>query len=193
MVIEETTSLLHWNYFLALESDLGRLSRFVEFKSNNFKTYSIETAHLLLAASSEVDVIARQLCQRLDSSTGASDIKEYRQVIRPAIPQIEKEIVVMPRHGLHLTPWQNWQNDSTPDWWRAYNNVKHERDTHFEKGNLQNVLNAMAGLFLLILHFYRSKDSLVPPPALFTPPRELASVSATFDGPMALHFNKGSR
>jgi len=66
-MIKTGETLLHWNYFLALESDLERVSRYIEFDKANFKTYSIELAHLLLAASSEVDVVAKTLCQRIDS------------------------------------------------------------------------------------------------------------------------------
>jgi len=55
MAITQQPTLLHWNYFLALEADLGTLSRFVEFAEDNFATYSIEQVHLFLAAASEVD------------------------------------------------------------------------------------------------------------------------------------------
>jgi hypothetical protein len=193
MVIKETSSLLHWNYFIALEYDTERLSRYVEFTTNNFRTYSIEIAHLLLAASSEVDVVARQLCQHLNSSLNADNIDDYRNTIRPLIPELENSIVSLPRHGLELIPWQNWQNDQNPNWWSDHNKVKHQRNAYFEKANLTNVLNAMAGLFLLILYFYRDEvqgGRIEPPPVLFMPPRDLASVAPTFDGPMALFFKE---
>lgn len=195
MAIQETNSLLHWNYFLALESDVERLSRFVEFTTHNFATYSIQIAHLLLAACSEVDVVAQQLCQRLDNASEADNINKYREVIRPMIPQLELQIVTVPRHGLELTPWKNWQNDRTPNWWSAYNKVKHQRSSNFEKANLENTLNAMAGLFLMMLHFYHREIKhrrMEPPPILFTPPKDLASVSGTFNGTPALWFIKES-
>lgn len=37
----------------------------------------------------------------------------------------------------------------TPDWWRAYNSVKHRFSKSFEKANLKNTRNALAGAFLL--------------------------------------------
>ena len=42
MGVEEHESFPHWNYFLAMEEDLDRLSRFVEFTTNNYECYSIE-------------------------------------------------------------------------------------------------------------------------------------------------------
>jgi len=63
MTIAVTQSKIHWNYFLALERDLEIVARYVEFTKPNFKTFSIELAHLLFAAASEVDVVAKLLCE----------------------------------------------------------------------------------------------------------------------------------
>jgi hypothetical protein len=56
VTIAATAGKLHWNYFLALERDLEVVSRYVEFSRPNFQVFSIELAHLLFAAASEVDV-----------------------------------------------------------------------------------------------------------------------------------------
>jgi len=78
-MIQATTGKLHWNYFLALERDLEVVSRYVEFCQQNFDVYSIEFAHLLFAAASEVDVIAKLLCQRLSSQAPRANIDgEFR-------------------------------------------------------------------------------------------------------------------
>lgn len=55
-MIHATKGKLHWNYFIALERDPELASRYVEFCPQNFEVYSIEFAHLLFAAASEVDV-----------------------------------------------------------------------------------------------------------------------------------------
>ena len=193
MVIHDTGSLIHWNYFLALEADIERLARYVEFTKKNFDTFSIEIAHLLLSASSEVDVVVQQLCQKIDGTEKAENIEQYRNVFRKHIPSLEKENVTIPRYGLVLSPWSNWQKNESPDWWRGYNKVKHERNTYFEKASLKNVLNSMAGLLLLILHFYRGtteNNRIVPPPTLFIPPSELAFVAPAIEGEMSLYFRE---
>ena len=56
---------LHWNYYLALDNDMARVSRFIEFNPANLQVFSLELAHLLFAASSEVDVVAKALCDVL--------------------------------------------------------------------------------------------------------------------------------
>lgn len=154
MAIIASTSKVHWNYYLALEHDLELASRYVEFCHANMKTFSIEFAHLLIAASSEVDVVAKLLCQELDPAAPRGNIDQYRAVLSQRLPDLSTMQVAVPRYGLTLTPWDNWAQGNNPDWWRSHNNVKHERDAHFQKATLKNSLNALAALLCLIFHHY---------------------------------------
>jgi hypothetical protein len=170
MAIQEGSKYLHWNYFLALESDTEQLSRYVEFTTDNFSTYSLEMAHLLLAAASEVDVIAKILCKKTDTSQNADSIGKYREILKPSFPNIQNMKVLVPRYGLELCPWFNWSDDENPEWWTAYNKVKHHRSTHYQRANLKNILNAVAGLFVMLLYLYKEDaeaGTLAPSPSLF--------------------------
>jgi hypothetical protein len=161
---------LHWNYFIALEKDMDALSRYIEFCPDNFHTYSIELAHLLLSAASEVDSVAKCICAILDPKANAQNINEYRTIIRTgedaetdvwpfnAAPNkdVEKHRhrisaikVYIQRYRLEFLPWGAWANNNNPDWWTSYNKVKHERNAHFNKATLHNALNALAGLLAM--------------------------------------------
>ncbi len=191
MGIQVQKSLQHWNYFLALETDIEHLSRYVEFTEENFSTYSLEIAHIYLACCSEVDVVAKLLCQQINHDSQAGNIGEYREIITAAIPEIPQSLITIPRFGMELNPWQNWQEDKSPIWWQNHNNVKHQRNEFFHQANLHNVLNSMAGLFLLVLVYYRKVIEgrrIEPPPSLFTPPPGLASVMPSIGGRMALFY-----
>src|SRR5687768_10881436 len=109
MGIRASQSYIHWNYFLALENDLAQVSRYIEFDKQNFKTYSIELAHLLLASASEVDVIAKGICVFLEPTTRAENIYNYQAIIRRNLPEFVKEVVYVPRFNLTLKPWSNWK------------------------------------------------------------------------------------
>ncbi|MDB6112247.1 MAG: hypothetical protein JWR69_3997 [Pedosphaera sp.] len=163
---------LHWNYFLALEKDMEAISRYIEFCPDNLNTYSIELAHLLLSAASEVDTLAKCICKILDPKAKLKNIDDYRKVMKTGedtepnslmelnarIVKIDPEKykhrisnlkVYIPRYSLAFTPWESWANDTNPDWWHSYNKVKHERDQHYNKANLNNALNALAGLLAM--------------------------------------------
>lgn len=193
MGITTREQLSHWNYFLALEQDLGTLSRFVELSAANFAAYSIEIAHLLLAASSEVDVVLRQLCSRLSPGAPAANIDGYRRIITVSEPAFAKLVVSLPRFGLDLTPWDNWQHDRNPDWWSDYNKVKHARGEHFAKANVKNVLNAMGGLLMALISYYRGQapeGRLVPAPEFFMAPREVINRAHSLGGETGLYYPK---
>jgi len=170
MTIHEAPTPQHWNYFLSLEDDIVRLARYLEPTTDNFASYSLELARILFAAASEVDVVSKRLCKKLNKRSRADKITEYRKEILRSCPRIKDALVQIPRFGLTLNPWEQWGKDASPVWWRAYNNVKHRRDSHFFEASLKNALNSLGGLFVLLLFFYRDeahKGQLSPDPNLF--------------------------
>lgn len=170
MGIAESPTPKHWNYFLSIEDDVVQMSRYLEPTEHNFDAYSVELARILFAAASEVDVVSKRLCVKVNQESEASNITGYKKEILNACPDIVAAVVEIPRYGLTLTPWDPWKGKDNPLWWKAYNNVKHHRDTHFEEASLKNALNAVAGLFVLLLYFYDDealRGQLNPDPRLF--------------------------
>lgn len=174
---KDTKSKLHWNYFLALEQDLERVSRYVEFCESNLLVFSIELARILLAASSEVDVLAKRICEQVAPGTPSRNMNEYRSVMTKAahrsdrtgvsLPDVSSMQVLVPRYGLTLTPWKSWADNKNPDWWQSYNKVKHERDEHFNQASLRNSLDAMGALLIFNFCLYRF-DVIKRTPHAFT-------------------------
>ncbi len=161
MVSNTQQTLAHWNYLLAIESDLEVLSRFIEFDEKNYNSFSLEIARILLTSSSEIDVVCKQLCRKIDQSSSAGNIHQYRDEIILKYPQIIEFTVSIPRYDLTLKPWISWNDpNSAPKWWTAYNKVKHQRESYYESANLENVINSVTGLFVLNLYFYKRKAEL---------------------------------
>lgn len=172
MTISRTPVSTHLNYFSCLEDDLLQLSRWIEFSAENEPVYSIELARLLMTAAAEVDVIAKALCKEIDGKRKAESINVYQSVLIKAVPMLPQAEVKMPRFGMAFLPWSNWgiKEKNPPEWWQGNNKVKHHRSEHFNQANLKNVLNAIAGLLVLLLLLH-SKDNIYfsPLPRLFLP------------------------
>jgi len=167
-ILTSKPSWSNWNYFLAIESDLANTSRYVEFREDNFSTYSIEFVHLLLAASSEVDVVAKLLCKKIDKAKEPRSIGAYQDIIVSRFQKLPTFQAQVPKHELTLKPWEQWREKRTsPRWWRSYNKVKHQRDAKFKDANLKNVLNAFAGLFCLLNYYYGTHSIRAAAPKLF--------------------------
>jgi hypothetical protein len=191
MAIQHTSQLLHWNYFLALEGDLERLSRFVEFVPSNYKCHSVEMVRLLLSAGSEVDVVSKAICGKLDPEKNPQNINQYKLILTKHIPKLPSYTLSMPRFGLDLKPWINWRKSKNPDWWIDHNGIKHDRANNFNKAHLKNTLNAVGGLFLLLIELYRlesQKIQLEPVPKLYSAPVSLIGRAHTLDGRTVLHY-----
>ena len=163
---------LHWNYFIALESDIEKLSRYVEFSELNYSTYSLEMAHLLLATASEVEVVLKGICKKIKPNRKPNKFYKYRRIVKPVHQNLCNMKVLIPRYGLEITPWEKWQNDETPNWWTGYNNVKHNRGKKYREANLHNSLAAITGLFAVLLFLYEDEakgGNLGPNPRLLGP------------------------
>lgn len=171
MTISDSQVEPHLNYFLCLETDIQALSRWIEFSTFNEMVYSIELARLLMTAAAEADVIAKRLCATIEPQTRASSINSYQAILCKALPALPDANVEMPRHGMAFRPWSNWaKQNSPPDWWQGNNKVKHQRAEHFMQANLKNVLNASAGLLVLLTLYLKSQNiHYIPPFNLFLP------------------------
>jgi hypothetical protein len=156
MIEQHNDNPIHWNYFLALDEDLAHLSRYIEFTEDNYDTYSIELAHLLLASASEIDVTLKLLCNLKNVERDHQKIIHYIPTIKSHIAELITEKCFIPRYGIELNPWGDIaDSDESPLWWKAYNKVKHERNIMFKQASLKNVLNSMAALSLANLYLYR--------------------------------------
>lgn len=170
MGIQQGLSLNHWNYFLAIESDIEAVSRFIEPCEDNYQTYSQELARLLIASASEVDVLLKGLCEQLEPAANADNIGRYEAIIRHKLPQVFDFKLQIPRWGLELTPWVDWTANNPPLWWTACNKVKHHRDTEYKRANLKHALNSIGALFIVNLYFHRQhaeQATLLPMQKLF--------------------------
>jgi hypothetical protein len=154
----------NWEYFLAIEQDLDKCTRYVQFCQQNYKTYSLEFARIIVASGAECDTIMKLLCRSIGSSRVPEKIGECFPIVNSAYPKFVEHEIRIPRYGLSFTPWGTWSSTNSPDWWKnGYNKIKHERDTSFENANLENAIMATAGLLCTLLYYYeelRLKQSI---------------------------------
>jgi hypothetical protein len=180
MTIQQRPVDSHWNYFIALEQDAERISRFIQFSTKNFEVFSIELARLLFAAASEFEVVGKLLCSTVTYKPAPSGFPPLRQRLNKSFPGLDRTRVFVPRYGLTLEPLKNFGFNKDPDWWVAYSRVKHNRDSDFTLATLGHALNSIAGLLLLLLHLFVARaenamtwmdavETLDPKTVLFQP------------------------
>lgn len=147
----------YWQFFIAVESDLDVTTRYVECSADNFATYSVGFAQIILSACSEVDVVSKLLCDRVQPNNDARNINDYRSILHSSYARLHDLEILVPRYNLSFKPWQSWATGTNPDWWTLYNKIKHERHNYFKAANLENALLSVSGLFCLVLYFYHEE------------------------------------
>lgn len=163
--------LVHWRYFLALDEDLERTSRYVEFCDDNLECYSLELSRILMMASAEAEVVAKQLARTVDPASDPKNMGVCREILAEHFRSLPTATVHAVNDRITFHPWAGWRDGSRPEWWQAYTDVKHERHIHFRQGNLRNALEAVGGLMVLAVYLYEQAaydGYLNPSPRLFS-------------------------
>lgn len=153
---------IYWLQYKLLEKRMIELSDYVAVTPKNFATFSNHFISMYLTICSEIDSVADVLCELL----GVPSKERYG--INSKINRILKEysnlknwkcITRFPFDIINIVPFAKFNNDTSADWWQAYNKVKHfrtekkdEKDEryNYELANLKNILYSLAALYLLI-------------------------------------------
>lgn len=154
-----------WLYFCSLSDQLNNTTNFVDHSvdSNNMmfnaKTFSHEFVKLIMLASSEFEVIGKELCVNSGIQINKNDnIIIISKAILNKYPNIVNTVI----HTSYtsLKPLENWKiiirNGKEQvfgiDWWQAHNDLKHERSTSYHKATLENCVISLAALMVLEMY-----------------------------------------
>lgn len=158
----------YFDYYLELEKDVFNTESYVTIEEDNYKTYSIQYAKLYLSICSEIDCLLKEICRNINSDTTANKINLYYPIVNGAFENFKQEGVYFKKQKIELYPWKKWEESSSPKWWYYYNKVKHQRlelepDTnipYYKFANLENVLNALAALYIVEQYYLYSYNYL---------------------------------
>jgi hypothetical protein len=157
-------------YFLILDQDIFETPRYVEFSETNFNTYSLEYLRLLFSVCAEFEIVCKQLCNSIKSEDDfeKSEMDYLTRIILGNFPKITELEIYVPQLGKKILPFTGWgraykgkevEKSGSPFWWQNYNSVKHGRHKNFGRANLKSVLYSLAGLYGILLYFYRIKST----------------------------------
>ena len=158
---EEVFKNLYWKQYIMIEKEFKASVKYVAIDKSNFNAFSDVYAKLLLQIGSEVDVVAKMLCQAINNSSKAEKINQYQTEINSHFSDFE--MVKVACGDIEIEPWKGWST-SSPDWWKIYNGVKHQRNEietyglktqeNYKFANQETVLTSLAGLYQLEQYLY---------------------------------------
>ncbi len=137
-----------------LEQDLKTLFEFVEPCDENLHTFSHRIYELILRASTEFETNAKEILSanrytrtaneslnifdyhRIDQATRLSDFRVEIEIWRPS-----KKVIA---------PFSEWKKGPRLSWYKAYNDVKHNRHHRFHDANLENAVTSICAVAVIL-------------------------------------------
>ena len=145
----------YWDFYRSIEDDLIAASRYVELVKSNFRCYSVEFSRILIAAGSELDMVFKELCEKISPGKDPKNIKGYYPIITSKFKDFVKIKRNVRNYEIPLQPFRTWTPEKSPSWWgKGFDEVKHKRNVAFGEANLKNTLNAVAGLSIALYRYY---------------------------------------
>jgi len=133
--------------------DLRRALEFVEPVEVNRQVYSHRLYELLLRACTEFESVAKAYMMGMKKQVKSdANIHDYRGgLIDLQLASAEVGFLPWRPRTLWVEPFSAFKSGNIPEWWSAYNRVKHSRSEEFGRATLGRVIEAGAGVFAALV------------------------------------------
>ena len=137
-----------------IENELIDLFNYIEPHDRNLKTFSHKTYELLLRASTEFETNCRSILTDNNYRKSPEDMNiiDYNKInISSKLSEYSVIMETWSSGEKTFIPFKDWTvSGKNLGWYQSYNYVKHNRNTKFREASFSNLLNAVAGLFVVL-------------------------------------------
>ncbi|MCG6157080.1 hypothetical protein [Rubinisphaera margarita] len=137
------------------EAAFQTAAKYVPYCPEHLDVWSPQFAQIILECASQVDSLwkAVEKTENPSSSTDKLTIKNHWDRYRDSVSP-QKVIFFGGPNPAVISPFDVWSDTTfqSPDWWQAYNKLKHDRFTYQAEATMSNALRSIAGLFLAIVY-----------------------------------------
>jgi len=142
-----------WPVYKHLEKEVLELSYSVQFNDQHLNVYSLKIAELFLRCVTEIESISQTICR--EELIEMKNQPNFHSHILPKLTKkwgVDKKVVCFScQEAVYIAHIQlkPFEKGIAKRWWQDYNAIKHDRAKNMEVANLNNLFNALAGLYLL--------------------------------------------
>ena len=140
----------------ALFDRFRQVLRTIEPHSANRSAFGQELRQLLILGSTEVEsawksiLVANQYPAPTKNRYSTNDYCKLREPLR--LEDWEVKLAMFPRYGA-VAPFKAWDSSRPTEslsWYADYNLAKHDREVNLDKASLENVISALAGVYIML-------------------------------------------
>lgn len=142
--------------------DIEEVFKVVAPHSNQFSVYGHAIRNIIILACTELD--ARM--QSILVSNGLQSIGRHFEMLdyyklKEALKLDEYELSFYRYGDLGtFSPFSTWESNEQLKWYKAYNNIKHNREKHFAEAKLFNAINAVMAYAIILIAQYGYRNDL---------------------------------
>lgn len=158
------TALEIWKQYQALERDAKEVIEHIPLVEEHLSVWSLRLGDILIVLGSVIDSVFKFALQyegltetmpdvmKKIRAKDRLDMGDYRQVFQDYYGLSSKHVYIRPL-ARRIQPFGKWADGRSPDWWDAYQGVKHDKFANKKDAQLRHVLDGLAGFFLLnVIH-----------------------------------------
>jgi hypothetical protein len=149
-----------------LQADLEKLFEYVEPSSESLQTFSYRIHELLMRACIEVEANFKAI---LTENTYTPSVDRFGQPIfnittfkkvdiTHHLSSYEVSLPIWHGSTRSFKPFEDWKFGRGLRWYQAYNSSKHNRHESFKRANMEQLLDAIAGLLVLLSAQFRTQE-----------------------------------
>jgi hypothetical protein len=171
-ILDRTYAIAPEHYvraFLLIQSDLIKLFEFIEPADENLTAYSFRTHELLIRSCIEVEANFKAILKENiynprdrhgeEIPESRWNIHNYRLVNNTHhLSSYRVQVPIWSGEKSTFTPFADWSIGQPLTWYQAYNKSKHDRHEQFKSANFATLLNAVAGLVVLLSSQFGTQD-----------------------------------
>jgi hypothetical protein len=136
--------------YLDLESRLHDILTLVPYLPANRQTVMPRLAGIVVDAGTLVDSICRAITPRGTHKKKDANIVDFASDLEAYVRLSKLSTLFYVHPPEMLTPFASWGLKGQPDWWKAYNELKHERLSKFDRSTLDNAVKATCAVHQLV-------------------------------------------
>lgn len=148
----------HWNDYMMHERHFADLCDYVALQEQNLKTCSDEIISQLLLICTSFEASMKAM---YTFSPRHPDVNDYLDALH-ADSLFDDKVEIRLLEGKldsAIKPFEGACRDNSPVWWKAHNDLKHNRTEYYAEGTFGHLLDALAALYYVnMIHVKKIGD-----------------------------------
>ncbi len=144
--------------YLIIQKDLEDIFEYIEPSQESLSSYSYRIYELLMRTCIEIEANFKAILSENIFSPQLNSFNKpilnmniYKKInITHRLSSYEVILPIWNGTRRVIKPFESWKSGISPGWYSAYNASKHDRQDEFKKANMENMIDAIAGLLVLL-------------------------------------------